>query len=460
MKNRKAFDDLREYLRVKTGNKVKNDEIYNQAIMSDSKFSKILKGEYDFSPTEAKRIADYFFELGKDKAELDVLCEKLAVFLYDYYDKSMVTAYLKKLRGSTDKNSDLPRISKDAEVIRKTTEKNIKKSIELDKIVYLYGAKKSGKSFIAKSIAHYYYDSDICNVAIWNDCKEKNTFDAFLSNLLSNVPSQEISSLSLDEKEMEAKKFLSTNSAIFVIDNFECCDDNEKERILTLISETQNAKIILVSEKEMKNYKYCLDNQDIFSEIKIHPIRKDEWDEYVKNQCKIDRQIDEMIKANPEFPDDLYKYCGKNPTMLIEEFNRICKNYAQKSYSQVEERLRILSDTSYDLLFNNMPKASRYLLIALSFFKTPVSLEVVSKITGIPEASTMSTNLIDAYDECKDFHFITDDEAGISLRATLRPFIEKERFDNPEYQNLIKRMEIYFKDSNAAHFQETVGLER
>lgn len=147
--------------------------------MSDSKLSKILKkdGINDFTSEEAKKIADYFFELSKDKAELDELCKKLAVFLDEYFDKSMVAAYLQKLCRSTKKNSDLPRISKGAEVIRKTTEKHIKESIELDKIVYIYGAKNSGKIFIAKSIAHSYYNSDTCNVAIWNDCKEKKTYD-------------------------------------------------------------------------------------------------------------------------------------------------------------------------------------------------------------------------------------------------------------------------------------------
>lgn len=461
MKNRKAFDDLREYLRLKTGRKVKNYEIYEQAAMSESKFDKIRRGDYDFSPTEAKKIADYFFELGKDKAELDVLCEKLSIFLYEYYDESMAAAYIKKLCRNSNKNSDLPRISKDSQIIRKKTENDIKKSIELDKIIFLYGSKDSGKSFIAKSIAHFYFDSDNCNVAIWIDCKEKKTYESFLSNLLSNAHSVELSSLSLEEKEKAAKKFLSDNNVIFVIDNFEYCnDENEKDHILSLIAETQKAKVIIVSEKEMKNYKQCLDNQDIFSEIKLHPIRKEEWDEYVKNQCKINQQISDMIKNNPMLPDDLYKYCGKNPKMLIEEFNGICKNYGKKSYSKVEERLHVLADTSYDLLFNNLPKASRYLLITLSFFKTPVSLQVVSKITGIPEASTMTTNLIDAYDECKDYHFITDDDEGISLRTTLIPVIKRERFENPEYQKIIKRMEILYKDFSKEHFQNSEILER
>lgn len=461
MSNQTAFKELQKYVSKKNGRKVYNYYIYTQAAMSESKFSKILQGQYDFSPTEAKKIADYFFEIGKDKAELDVLCEKLSIFLFDYFDESMVTAYIKKLRDSTNKNSNLPRISIDSEIIRKTVEKDIKKSIELDKIIFLYGSKNTGKSFIAKSIAHYYYDSNICNIAVWNDCKEKNTYEAFLSNLLSNVPSLEIFSLSLEEKEKASRKFLSDNSVIFVIDNFEfCMDDNEKEHILSLIAQTQNTKVIIVSEKEMKNYKQCLDMQDIFSEIKIHPITKDEWNEYVKKQSKINTHINDMVKNNPDLPDDLYKYCGKNPKMLIEEFNGICKFYERNSYSKVEERLHRLADTSYDFLFNNLSKASRYLLITLSFFKTPVSLGVVSKITGIPEASTMTTNLIDAYDECKDFHFITDDETGVSLSATLKTFIEKERIDNPEYQNIIKRIENYFKDYNKDHLQELDGLER
>lgn len=112
------------------------------------------------------------------------------------------------------------------------------------------------------------------------------------------------------------------------------------------------------------------------------------------------------------------------------------------------------------MLFNNLQKASRYLLITLSFFNTLVSLTIVSKITGIPESSTMTTNLIDAYYECKDFNFVTDGENGVSLHTTLRNYIEKERFDNLEYQNLIKRIEIYFKDSSKVYFQETINLER
>ena len=461
--NRQAFDDLRDYLRLKTGKKVKNYEISEQAAISESKFDKILQGKSDFTTTETKRIADYFFELGKDKAELDVLCEKLAFFLYDYYDQSMVTAYLKKLKGSTNKHSNLPRIAEDAEIIRKETEKEIKESMELNKISFCYGSKNIGKSFIAKIIAHHYYDSDICNVAIWSDCRYINTYDDFLSNILSCVPNLNKSALSISEKEKAIKTFLANNNVILVIDNFvDCIDDKEKDLILLFIAGTQNTKIMIISEKEMKNYKRCLDNQDIFNETKIRPIRKYEWDKYVKNRCKINAKIDKVIKNDSTLSDFIYKYCGNNPTMLIEEFNRICKIYGsgKKSYAKVEESLQHLETTSYDFLFNNLSKASRYLLITLSSFKTPVSLGVVSKITGIPEASTMTTNLIDAYDECKDYHFITDDETGVSLSATLKTFIEKERINNPEYQNIIKRIEIYFKDYNKDHLQELDGLER
>lgn len=464
MENRKAFDDLREYLFEKTNSKIKNDDIYAVAAMSDSKLSKILNGTNDFTPMEAKKIADYFFELGKDKAEIDVLCKKLSIFLFDYYDESMVEAYLKKLKGSTNKHSNLPRIAEDAEIIRKETEKEIKESMELNKISFCYGSKNIGKSFIAKIIAHHYYDSDICNVAIWSDCRYINTYDDFLSNILSCVPNLNKSALSISEKEKAIKTFLANNNVILVIDNFDdCIDDKEKDLILLFIAGTQNTKIMIISEKEMKNYKRCLDNQDIFNETKIRPIRKYEWDEYVKNRCKINAKIDKVIKNDSTLSDFIYKYCGNNPTMLIEEFNRICKIYGsgKKSYAKVEESLQHLETTSYDLLFKNLPKASRYLLITLSCFKTPVSLTVLSKITGIPEASTISTNLIDAYDECKDYHFIIeDDEAELSLSSTFRPVIEKEREKFQEYQNIIKRIEMFNKDFNKKLLQAQGDLQR
>ena len=464
MRNRTAFDDLREYVAGIIGRKIKNDDIYVQAAMSDSKFSKILKGPNDFTVEEAKKIADIFFELGKDKAELDVLCRKLSIFLSDYYDESMVEAYLTKLKRNTNKRSTLPRIAEDAEIIRKATEKEIKESIELNKISFCYGSKNIGKSFIAKIIAHQYYDSNICNVAIWNDCREINTFEAFLSNFVLFIPNLINSDLSISEKEKTVKNFLADNTVILVIDNFDdCIDDKEKDSILLFLAKTQNTKIIIISEKEMKNYKPCLNNQDIFSETKIRPIRKDEWNEYVEIRCKISDQVNEVVKNYPDLIDDLYEYCGKNPTMLIEEFNRICKIYGsgEKSYSKVEESLQYLGSTSFDLLFKNLTIESRYLLITLSCFKNPVSLDFISKITGIPEASTMATNLIDAYDECMDYHFIIeDDDAELSLRTDLRSVIKKEREKYPEYQNILKRIEVFYKDINKKDLHGLDSLER
>ena len=464
MKNRGAFNDLREYVSRMIGNKIKNDDIYEQVAMSDSKLSKILNGSNDFTAEEAKKVADYFFELGKDKAEVDILCEKLSIFLYDYFDESMVAAYLTKLSGNITKHSNLPRIAEDAEIIRKTTEKEIKESIELNKISFCYGSKNIGKSFIAKIIAHQYYDSGICNVAIWNDCREINTYEAFLLNILLYIPNLNNSDLAISEKEKTVKSFLAGNTVILVIDNFDSClDDKDKDRILLFISGTQNTKTMIISEKEMKNYNPCLDNQDIFSETKIRPIQKDEWNEYVRIRCKNNVQVNTVVQNNLDLIDDLYKYCGNNPTMLIEEFNRICYIYGsgKKSYAKVEVGLQHLGDTAYDLLFKNLPKASRNLLITLSCFKNPVSLTVLSKITGIPKASTKSTNLIDAYDECKDYRFIKeDDEAELSLSADLRSVIEEEREKYPEYQNILKRIEEFYKDSNKKDLCGLDSLER
>ena len=62
MKNRQAFDELREYVREKTGRKVTNNEIYEHVAMSDSKLSKILKkdGINDFTSEEAKKLQIIF----------------------------------------------------------------------------------------------------------------------------------------------------------------------------------------------------------------------------------------------------------------------------------------------------------------------------------------------------------------------------------------------------------------
>ena len=73
----------------------------------------------------------------------------------------------------------------------------------------------------------------------------------------------------------------------------------------------------------------------------------------------------------------------------------------------------------------------------------------------------MATNLIDAYDECMDYHFIIeDDDAELSLRTDLRSVIKKEREKYPEYQNILKRIEVFYKDINKKDLHGLDSLER
>lgn len=443
--NRSFIFKLNDYVGKEFGEEISLSDIAEKLNISKS----IFYGSRAFTIDEAKKLVSFYLEIGKKHSNIFELRSRFYYFLLNYYDnEEKVNTLLNELCGSS-KILDLPRISRDAKIIRKSIEKEMSEILKRNKIIFLSGSKFSGKTFIARFFAHHYCSIHNCDIAIWYNCKNDESFDDFINYILLKDTSLDYSTLSLNEKTEKAKKLLNSNASIVIIDDLEnCIDEINRDKIISFLSFINNATIIIISEREMKNYKKCLYNQDIFDEIRIRPITREEWHEYVKEKANCDEQIQYKLSIYKNLEEQLFNYFGngKFPVLtIIEEFNRICSNNFDIPYYDIIKRLEYISKTSDEFLFNSLSHESHCLLVCLSYFSDPIPLSLISELTGIPEVVSMGSCLLYACEECKNYHFLIEHSLGFSINKNILPIIDNAIKNNPKaYGKITNNCNLFF----------------
>ena len=446
--NKTFINSLNFYVRREFGEKITHATIADKLNISTQTLDKILYGCRPFAIEEAKKLVRFYLEIGKDHSNVYELRSRFYYFLLNYYDsEEKVTSLLNELCGSP-KNLDLPRISIDAKIIRKTIEKEMFEILKRNKILFLSGSKFSGKTFIGRFFAHHYCSIHNCDIAIWYNCKNDESYNDFINYILLKDPSLNYSTLSIKEKTEKAKNLLNNHSSIVIIDDLEkCIDKISRDQILSFLSFINKSVILIISEREMKNYEKCLYNQDIFTEIRIRPITREEWLEYVKEKSNCDKQIQYKLSIYKNLDEQLFNYFGngKFPVLtIIEELNRIC-SMNDIPYENIIKRLEYISKTSDEFLFNSLSHESHCLLVCLSFFSEPIPLSLISKLTGILEVVSMGPSLIQAYIECMNYHFIFEHSLGFSINKNILPIIDNAIKNDPEtYETIINNCNLFF----------------
>ena len=497
-KRSKHYKVLRDY--VKNSLEITSTEIEEKVAdaisMSEKTIQNICSGLRDFKWNEAKKVARFFFELCKDNKDVDI--SVLKRLLYDFLlhsaitdaeadiDQKTVLALMESITGSPyvddeekinkvnrHSYSNLPKPVFSGSIIREKKINDIISLIKNGKIIFLSGFPGTGKTFVANAVAHKLYDADEC-VAIWISCSSGNvSYNAIISIILATYNLQNAGNLSREEKEQYAQKCLSEGKSIIVIDGFENVEGkNEKEKIFAFLSKnsSENTIILITCNQRISFYRDIIERPYLFCEVPVENFTLDEWKRLSKSYSESRSDICEAKKIIPDLDEYVFSLCKGNPFLMTHVLSSVAeKILTGVGYTKIknEYNLSDVDPKSYNTVLRksilDLSDNSVKILVSLSLFVSPISLQVLSQVSGLSGVD-LDGNLIDNSDlsisilKCHNLFLIdryfSNSNVMFSIAEMVRPIIENERIlHKDEYSKIVYNWISYY-----INFSQTIGF--
>lgn len=428
-KKSKSYKALRDYVKneLDLSATTLEQDLSKELGMSVKSIQSVGRDKRDFKWSEAKTAALFFIKKCKGKnADVVVLRSLVYNFLITYgtidQDAEITEAYINSLldqeigqlhpvSSQTPSNdyrfSNLPQLRHNEQIIRHQLYDFAQKGISNHKIIFFSGFPGTGKSFIANKIAREYYNNSSNNykVAIWNDCRNGNiSFNDFIVTILSSFKQENTGNLSMNEKIVIATQLLLSTKTLIVVDGFEClCSDMEKEEVLSFLAEkaSEDTLVIITCSERLSVFRKVINNHAKFKEIVVENFTPSAWKLIAQNMSEARSDIAEAHQIIPELDDYVYTLCKGNPYLMIHTLSAISvKICTGISFAKIRDEYELpdIDNQSYNFILEKsismLSDNNMCLLIALSLFVVPVTLQELSKVSGL-SGIDQTGNLID-----------------------------------------------------------------
>lgn len=497
-KNSKSYKTLRDYVKNELDLSVTDLELdlSSELAMSVKSVQSVGRGTRDFRWSEAKTAALYFIEICKsNNVDATVMRHLLYNFLMTYgtLDRDaevkeddvnrLLDAHLGTLpiaSSETNTNeyrfSNLPELRYNGGIMRQKLYDSARKGISDHKIVFFSGFPGTGKSFIANKLAREYYmnPENGYKVAIWNDCRNGNiSFNDFIVTILSAFKQENTGNLSMNEKISIATKLLGVTTSIIVVDGFEAlCNDNEKSQMLAFLSESvsEDTLVIITCSERLSVFRKILGVHAKFKEIAVENFSFEDWRIVARNMSEDRSDIAEARDIIPELDAFVYNLCKGNPYLMIHILSAVSEKICTGiSFAKIRDEYELpdIDAQSYEAILkksvSSLSDNSMKLLISLSLFIVPVTLNELSNVSGLEgvdesgcliEGSPLETSIL----QCHNLHLVdrcySQEMMKYSLRFMVRAIMQvnSHRYASLR-KTIIERWVAYYID-----FSEKIGF--
>lgn len=491
----KTFTILRRYVSEVAGKKLTDldGEVGKKIGMSDKSVQTVCAGSRDFKWGEAKGVAKYFAELCVDKkaVNIEALRTMMSDFLLGYgtldvdaeVNRKVVNDFLVSLLGVSLSNRDkefemngevkgysnLPENRYNGDIIREYLVNEIEKMLKENKVAFLTGFTGNGKSFVASSIAKNLYANSESKLkyAIWIDCRSGGIqFNDFLTEILVAFQIQNAGNLSVKDKKDCVERYLMENKIILVIDGFENIRIlQDKHAIFNFISTSmhRDSVVIITCSERLSCYRDIIEYPNRFSEIKVNNFTLKDWEVLLNIYSSSRSDIAEALAAAPELKTYIFDLCKGNPYLMIHVIASISEKLLKGiGFDKIKEDydLLMIDKKSYDAILDksvrDLPDNCKLLLVTLSLFVSPVSLSILSIVSGLDgadeagnliEGSGMDTTISSCHNLYLIDHYVSDSDGKIKfflpdiLRAIMSSVIKEKHND---YSGVINRWVTYY----------------
>lgn len=294
--------------------------------------------------------------------------------------------------------------------ISDTIEKNLGK-----RIIFIYGNKGSGKSFIAKAIAkndklNKKIDEEFFYKCVTKAEKENDnqifSYDSFLSNILINFKYYKYitADANFERKQDDLKESLKndTRRIFFVFDDFDRLPSEDGENIVNFLKNTFNSSNYNVIITSTEKLEYCTNDSKRIYEKKIETLKYPDFERiceryidtiqnttFKKNIITIRKEVGEkdfynciwnkidkdLCLMKDMLQDIEYEICNeKDFTNIKSKFYSLLANYHIERGALLKKILKSLKTTDKKILYT------------ISFFEKPVSIRILKEISNIKDS--------------------------------------------------------------------------
>lgn len=465
------------------------DKMVGEAInFTDKTVQNIPLGKHFIKWSEAKKIARCYVELCKDNADQQVLRSLVEKFLLACSQidteadvpAAKVTEVITELLGEDEVSSgssqpikhrfsNLPELQSNGSIIRTELQNRIHKAILDSKIIFLSGITGTGKSFIANTIAHEYYNKypDAYPIAIWHLCKkDSSSFSEIITTILLACGIPNTGNMARSQKEECAEQQLKKQKAIIVIDSFECLSDlGDKEDLIRFITEKIPAEciVILNSNERLSTYRKSIKFASRFREIKVENLTYPEWCKLSAIRAESQEDIREARDGFPELDRYIYDLCKGNPFIMTHMLSAVSEKLLTGiNFERLQEEYGYL-DIDHDIhepllkkTIKDLPDNCVRLLMTMTLFATPVCAETLSTIAGmdgimphggVKEESDLHRSILRCHNLYLIERYVNNDKLYFYLPVMLYQILENEIMKNSaKYQGIIDNWVAHYID--------------
>ena len=346
----------------------------------------------------------------------------------------------------------------------------IEKEICKNKFIFLVGAHGSGKTRILHNYKKQHKNLEKKHSIFFYKCisnRDKRNenqicdYDSFLSNILTEYYHKWMTGINdISEKERIVKSELikTDEKKVFIFDDFDQIKIDDMEKIITFLSKNffqKEISVIVTSNKMLECYKNNIDNINFFSEVKIN--NNNTVNIYIES-CNIKKTQEKLVTLRKSlkpkvFDDFIIRQCDGNFYLIREIQNDLCKKILNCNNKNIKHEFKNLKFEypiqEGKLLREELKKIQReeiFYLQALSFFKTPISCEILDEIVNQQKKfENIYVYLSKNNPIIVDYIYKENDK--FYLDTSLKSLLEEEREKNKHlYEEITKNWIAYYKE--------------